>query len=104
MHARCANPACSAELLCLTDGRMYILPTSARTTMSSERRNFFGSVPGVQYAWLCDTCARKMTIKPDRKNGIKVKAASATRKSLSMLTPLLGIGLAAAATLSRDLM
>lgn len=57
MLAKCANPACSAPFRYLHEGKLFRLDLGAGPPSLS------GHVPRrLQYFWLCDQCARSMTL------------------------------------------
>jgi hypothetical protein len=57
MLEKCANPACSATLRRLCDGRLFVI----------EAEDDYQSSPRVrahqrQYFWLCTSCCHSMTV------------------------------------------
>ncbi|HEU5335098.1 MAG TPA: hypothetical protein VFU27_04000 [Terriglobales bacterium] len=57
MLAKCANPTCSVPFRYLHEGKLFRLDLGAGPPSAS------GHVPRqVQYFWLCDDCARRMTL------------------------------------------
>ena len=52
MLSKCANPKCAASFRYLHEGRLF------RVELESESRKF-------EYFWLCDECARIMTLGAD---------------------------------------
>jgi hypothetical protein len=57
MLAKCANPTCSAPFRYLHEGKLFRLDLGAGPPSVS------GHVPRrLQYFWLCERCARSMTL------------------------------------------
>jgi hypothetical protein len=57
MLAKCANPACSAPFRYLHEGKLFRLDLGAGPPSSD------GRIPRqLQYFWLCERCARTMTL------------------------------------------
>ena len=57
MLAKCANPACSAPFRYLHEGKLFRLDLGAGPPSADLR------IPRqLQYFWLCDRCARTMTL------------------------------------------
>lgn len=57
MLAKCANPGCSAPFRYLHEGKLFRLDLGAGPPSVSEH------VPRrLQYFWLCERCARSMTL------------------------------------------
>ena len=58
MLAKCANPTCSVPFRYLHEGKLFRLDLGAGPPSAT------GHVPRqVQYFWLCEDCARSMTLK-----------------------------------------
>ena len=75
MLSKCANPECSALFLYFRRGRLFRLETEGR----EDRRRHLGSEAGVgkplrriEFYWLCEGCAEKMTIAFDKVSGLSV--------------------------------
>lgn len=57
MLAKCANPACAAPFRYLHEGKLF------RLDLGAGPPSVTGHVPRrLQYFWLCDQCARSMTL------------------------------------------
>jgi hypothetical protein len=57
MLAKCANPTCSAPFRYLHEGKLFRLDLGAGPPSADTR------IPRqLQYFWLCDRCARTMTL------------------------------------------
>ena len=57
MLSKCANPACSARLHYLHEGRIFKLETNA---ISSDRKG--SPARRVEHFWLCERCAQTLTV------------------------------------------
>ncbi len=75
MLSKCANPECSAPFLYFHRGRLFRLETEGR----EDRRRHLGDETGVskplrriEFYWLCEGCAEKMTIAFDKISGLAV--------------------------------
>jgi hypothetical protein len=76
MVSKCANPECTAPFLYFHRGRLFRLETEGR----QERRRNLGGETGtgkplrrIEFYWLCQDCAEKMTLAFDRATGISVR-------------------------------
>jgi hypothetical protein len=72
MVSKCANPACTASFRYFHSGQLFRLETlAARDPIDdngmkkSERR--------LEFYWLCDDCARKMTLAFERGVGVSIR-------------------------------
>jgi len=69
MLSKCANPACSNIFLYFHEGKLFLL--ASRPAVAHRNRTSTGvdrpSCP--QYAWLCSTCCRSLTIRIDKEIG-----------------------------------
>jgi hypothetical protein len=75
MLSKCANPECSALFLYFHRGRLFRLETEGR----EDRRHHLGDETGVskplrriEFYWLCEDCAEKVTIAFDKVSGLSV--------------------------------
>lgn len=73
MLSKCANPSCSTELLYLREGKVFMVehasnPASITTPVAATAK----LLNRVEHFWLCGSCAPKMTLAYDRKNGVQV--------------------------------
>lgn len=89
MLAKCANPSCSSEFHSLFDGRLFILPSTANGAGYSSRVNFCGLIQNAQYAWLCNSCCRDLTVVLDSENKIKVTSQRWIGEFACLLVPVL---------------
>ena len=76
MLSKCTNPECSATFLYLHRGRLFRVETFGR----EDRRRLLEDAIGatkpmrrIEFYWLCDDCAEKMTLSFDKKEGIVVR-------------------------------
>lgn len=72
MLSKCANPGCSKHFLYLHEGKLFRMETGSngRDKPSSDadapiRRH-------LEFFWLCDDCARHLTVLRDS-NGVRVQ-------------------------------
>ncbi len=76
MVSKCANPECSAPFLYLHRGKLFRIDTEGR---QDRRRNMGNENKGgkslrrIEFYWLCDECALKMTLAFDKGNGVFVR-------------------------------
>ena len=76
MLSKCTNPECSATFLYLHRGKLFRLETFGR----ADRRRLLEDQIGdskpmrrIEFYWLCEDCAEKMTVTFDKKEGIVVR-------------------------------
>ena len=76
MVSKCANPECSATFLYLHRGKLFRLETFGRM----DRRRLLEDATGaskpmrrIEFYWLCEDCAEKVTVTFDKKEGIVVR-------------------------------
>jgi len=76
MVSKCANPECTTPFLYFHRGKLFRVETEGR----QERRRNMGSESGagkplrrIEFYWLCQDCAEKMTLVFDRTIGISVR-------------------------------
>lgn len=66
MFAKCANPRCSAIFRHLHEGRLFMFEVKKQSSEGSgysppaEVMGRVHGLHGLRYAWLCDTCARRL--------------------------------------------
>lgn len=77
MVSKCANPDCLASFRYFNQGKLFRIETST----GRERRRAMGQdgEPGkpirrLEFFWLCQDCATKMTLVFDRQSGVGVRA------------------------------
>ncbi len=82
MVSKCANPECSAPFLYFHRGKLFRIETEGR---QDRRRNMGNenksgrSLRRIEFYWLCDDCAGKMTLAFDKANGISVRPHAPAR-------------------------
>jgi len=81
MLSKCANPDCSARFLYMHGGKLFRWDRlkgvkDSGTTLRKESH-------GVEFFWLCDVCASRMTVVFRKDSGITVKALSPSLKIAS---------------------
>jgi hypothetical protein len=76
MVSKCANPECSAPFLYLHRGKLFRIDTEGRQDRRRNMGNETLSGKGlrrVEFYWLCDDCAVKMTVAFDKVSGVFVR-------------------------------
>jgi hypothetical protein len=84
MVSKCANPECATPFRYFHEGKLFRLETE----IGPERRRAMGnereakkSMRKLEFYWLCDRCAERMTVVSEKGMGVSVRphfAASAT--------------------------
>jgi len=76
MVSKCANPNCAASFLYFHEGKLFRVDTSS----GSDRRRTLGQneftdrpLRRVEFYWLCESCASKMTLVYDEQTGMTVR-------------------------------
>ena len=79
MVSKCANPECSALFLYFHQGKLFRMETEGR----EDRRRQLGDETGVskplrriEFYWLCEHCAEKMTLAFEKGAGVLVQPRS----------------------------
>ena len=82
MVSKCANPDCSTPFLYFHRGKLFRMETEGRL----DRRHEMGddtsmtkSMRRIEFYWLCDDCAVKMTLAFDKSTGVSVRPQAATQ-------------------------
>ena len=82
MVSKCANPECSAPFLYFHRGKLFRMETEGR----QDRRRNMGNENGngrclrrIEFYWLCDDCAERMTLAFDKAGGVSVRPQIRTR-------------------------
>lgn len=89
MLSKCANPACSVPFRRLREGKLFVVETESLApgcqALSPARRA--RPLRRVEHYWLCDECARFITLAFDRERGmITVPLPDETlRKTVTMM-------------------
>jgi len=71
MVTKCANPSCGTLFRYLRGGKLFLVEPPPYSITSTPLRPFPDaelktSVPRSEYFWLCEHCAKSMTIAPDQ--------------------------------------
>jgi hypothetical protein len=76
MISNCANPGCSARFLYLHSGKLFRFEREPR----EDTELLMGFDPtvhkhstGVEFYWLCETCAKKVTLTYHRESGVTAR-------------------------------
>ena len=78
MVSKCANPACDAQFRYLHQGKLFMVdPISP-----SEQPDFKGGPGQMSFYWLCDACARELTVKVGKDRDVRLIPRSETRMPL----------------------
>ncbi len=82
MVHKCFNPACSAPFLYMHEGKLF------RVEKHSVRAASDGGVPSkgpsrIEFFWLCEACARSMSINMVDGRGVLVQKLAFARKAAS---------------------
>ena len=91
MITKCANPACGALFRYLREGKLFLVeppPSSIDRAqfLPPAEAEFKTRVPRSEYFWLCERCARSMTIAPDQ-NGLPVLVVLRNRHQAAPVIP-----------------
>ncbi len=78
MVSKCANPECAVPFRYFHTGKLFRVETAAgldrrRTTLGqdTQRRK---PLRRLEFFWLCEDCAQRMTVVFDRDSGVTVRA------------------------------
>lgn len=72
MVSKCANPACAASFRYFHNGQLFRLETLVND-QTDEDNGMNQSLRRLEFYWLCDNCAGKMTIAFERGVGVFVR-------------------------------
>lgn len=80
MVSKCANPECTAPFLYFHQGKLFRVETKG----GFDRRGHLGRegdekkpLRRLEFFWLCEDCAREMTLTFDKDTGVSVHRAQA---------------------------
>jgi hypothetical protein len=78
MLSKCANPSCSASFRYFHQGKLFRMETAEEDGNISEYgtmmvRDATKTGRRAEFFWLCDRCAREMTLVYDHKGSVLVK-------------------------------
>ena len=74
MVGKCANPECPARFHYLHEGRLFQVDMRDRVDRIGTTCEVCGKHHHVRYFWLCENCARAMTLSVDRDGSVRVVA------------------------------
>lgn len=72
MLSKCANPNCSNIFRYLHEGKLYLVNSSPAKTQRNRSLRHTGEWRPLEYAWLCSSCCRHMSIRFDEELGAMV--------------------------------
>ena len=72
MPSKCANPACSNAFLYLHEGKLFLLNFCSNFARRKRSYEPVDRPSSPQYAWLCSSCCRSLTIRIDQELGAMV--------------------------------
>jgi len=82
MISKCANPGCSVRFLYFHTGKLFRFEKEPR----EDAQPLMGFDPtvrkhsqGVEFYWLCEKCATKMTLRYRKGSGVTTKPLSAMK-------------------------
>ena len=74
MVSKCANPGCSASFRYFHSGKLFRIETSAKPTSTVvEEDGMRKPLRRLEFFWLCDSCAAKLTLTFDSSVGVSVR-------------------------------
>lgn len=72
MLSKCANPHCSNTFRYLYEGKLYFVESCPATAKQSDSSRHASESRRLEYAWLCSSCCRHMSIRFDHERGAVV--------------------------------
>ena len=76
MVSKCANPACQAPFRYFHTGKLFRIDKETvykRHRLLGTEHEAKKPMRHIEFYWLCDECARKMTLVFDQDNGVSVR-------------------------------
>jgi hypothetical protein len=74
MVSKCANPRCNVTFLYFHSGQLFRFETSARdTAQARDIDEMKKPVRRLEFFWLCDDCARNLTLGFKKEVGVFVR-------------------------------
>lgn len=74
MVSKCANPGCSASFRYLHSGQLFRIEKPAKNTSPAvEEDGMRKPLRRLEFFWLCDSCAGRMTLTFDGSVGVSVR-------------------------------
>jgi len=81
MLHKCVNPACSVPFLRMTEGKLFVVQMPSQRVSNARGLNQRKSaLRKVEHYWMCDNCARELTIFFDADRGMVTVPLPRTRK------------------------
>lgn len=81
MLHKCVNPACSVPFLRMTEGKLFVVQMPPRPVSNArgldQRKS---ALRKVEHYWMCDNCARELTIFFDADRGMVTVPLPGLRK------------------------
>lgn len=83
MLSKCANPQCSCTFLHLSDGKLFRWDTHSKPGNPDFGFDISAKKPAqhIEFFWLCNGCARTMTLTFQRGVGVITKPVSLARSA-----------------------
>ena len=66
MVGKCANPSCGISFRYFREGKLFVFQPHNRTSTEP--------LPNVEHFWLCERCAREMTVALDEHGHARVES------------------------------
>ena len=73
MLSKCANPSCSASFRYFHQGKLFRMEMPAANPDEAVLTAAGKSVRRAEFFWLCDVCAKVMTLEYDQSGGVLVR-------------------------------
>ena len=76
MVSKCANPRCEARFRYFHTGKLFRLDKASgyeRRRLLGDERDAKKPMRHVEFYWLCDDCAKEMTLIFDQASGVSVR-------------------------------
>ena len=70
MLAKCANPACNTPFRRLSEGKLFLLESESKRDPDEFDPRKNKPARRVEHFWLCNDCARLVTLTFDTKSGV----------------------------------
>lgn len=83
MFSKCANSRCSASFRHLHEGRLFMFEVKRECSEASgcgpsaEVMGKVHGLHGLRYAWLCDSCAKRLDVTLDDDGGLQMVTRAA---------------------------
>ena len=77
MVSKCANPGCEKPFRYFHTGKLFRLDKAGgferRRILGDERSDAKKPMRHVEFYWLCDDCAKQMTLTFDQSSGVSIR-------------------------------